>query len=70
MEYKYSLSQENFTIEQIKMFYGFENCNIKMIENNFKCEINGNSETVSIPASGYMFPNRATISSITNATAN
>ena len=32
--------------------------------------INGNSETVNIPASGYMFPNRATISSITNATAN
>ena len=32
--------------------------------------INGNSETVDIPASGYMFPNRATISSITNATAN
>ena len=32
--------------------------------------INGNSETLNIPASGYMFPNRATISSITNATAN
>lgn len=51
MEYKYSLSQENFTIEQIKMFYGFENCNIKMIENNFKCEINGNSETLLIKLS-------------------
>lgn len=30
----------------------------------------GGSETISIPSSGYMFPNRTSISSITNVTAN
>lgn len=46
MECKYSLSNQNFSIEQIKMFYGFDNQHMKLIEQNFNCEINGNSETL------------------------
>lgn len=48
MEYKYLLSQFDFNVEDISKFYGYENKHIKLIEDNFKCAIKGNSEILTI----------------------
>ena len=48
MEYKYLLSQFDFNVEDITKFYGYENKHIKLIEDNFKCAIKGNSEILTI----------------------
>lgn len=48
MDYKLTLQEHNFTIEQIKKFYGIDDSNIKLIEKNFKCSIKANSENLII----------------------
>lgn len=50
MEYKYLLSKYDFTMDELKLFYGFEDKNLKMIEKNFDCEISANSETITYRA--------------------
>ncbi|MCI5746094.1 MAG: PhoH family protein [Erysipelotrichaceae bacterium] len=48
MEYKISLSQYDFSLEQLKKFYGINDENISIIEKNFNCQINANGETLTI----------------------
>ncbi len=48
MDYKINLADYHFTIEQLKIFYGFQDENIKLLEKNFHCEIRANSEIINI----------------------
>ena len=42
MDFKYNL--KNLSIEQMSLFYGFEDFNLKLIEKEFNCEIFANGE--------------------------
>lgn len=51
MSFKYLLSYVDFSIEDIKKFYGFEDKNLKLIEKSFKCQISGNGEIINVTLS-------------------
>lgn len=44
MEFFYDLRPYELTIQELKKFYGMEDCNLKLIEKYMKCQIYGNSE--------------------------
>lgn len=48
MNFKYSLSHIDFTIEEISKFYGYEDKNLKMIEKAFKCQLSGNGDAINV----------------------
>ncbi len=48
MAYKLNLSDYHFTMEQLKMFYGFQDENIKLLEKHFSCEIIASGELLTI----------------------
>lgn len=48
MTFKYLLSHFDFSIEDIKKFYGYEDKNIRLIEKSFDCQISGNGEILTI----------------------
>ena len=48
MEIKLSLQEYNLTIDQLKIFYGFEDVNLRLIEKTLNCKIKANSESLII----------------------
>ena len=48
MNFKYLLTHMDLSIDEIKKFYGCDDCNLKLIEKYFDCNISGNGDVISI----------------------
>lgn len=50
MKLQIALKQYNLSLDELQKLYGYDDCNLKKIENYFHCEICANSELITINA--------------------